>query len=276
MKCFYHKVDLDGKCSAAIVKDALSETRCVPFDYGEQFPWESIQPREAVFLVDISLRPEDMAQLNQLCELVWIDHHQTAIQAIDQSIAGAREVGKAGCELTWGFLHQEALPLGVLLLGRYDVWDQSDKKLWNEKILPFQLGMKSHNASPENQALWTRVFTDEDFVSALIERGQAIQGFQAEQNRATMERSSHEGTFAGYKAIFCNAAGGSQLFDKFYDAQKHDLMVAYVMDKHKVWKVSLYTERPDLDVSALAKKFGGGGHRQAAGFESKDLSFIDS
>jgi bifunctional oligoribonuclease and PAP phosphatase NrnA len=37
----------------------------------------------------------------------------------------------------------------------------------------------------------------------------------------------------------------------------------------KIRKVSLRASAEDLDVSAIARKAGGGGHRQAAGFSSE-------
>jgi nanoRNase/pAp phosphatase (c-di-AMP/oligoRNAs hydrolase) len=36
------------------------------------------------------------------------------------------------------------------------------------------------------------------------------------------------------------------------------------------WVVSLYTTK-DIDVSEIAKKYGGGGHKQAAGFTCDKL-----
>ncbi len=34
---------------------------------------------------------------------------------------------------------------------------------------------------------------------------------------------------------------------------------------------TMRTDRDDLDLSALARKFGGGGHKKAAGFQIRDL-----
>jgi nanoRNase/pAp phosphatase (c-di-AMP/oligoRNAs hydrolase) len=275
MKCFFHKIDLDGKCSGAIVKHDFSAAKCIPFEYSDAFPWDQIEEGEDVFLVDVSLKPPDMDRLNQMCKLVWIDHHKTAIEATDSKIKGLRKVGKAGCELTWEYLHQEDMPYAIILLGRYDVWDKSDKELWDNKILPFQSGMKAFNTSPDNQSFWSRVFDNNDIVQKIIEKGVDILGYQRELHKSIMERQSFDGMFDGHKAIFCNVAGASsQLFDKFYDPAKHDLMVAYSMNKNRTWNVSLYSDK--IDVSQLAKKHGGGGHAGAAGFVAKDLSFIDT
>jgi nanoRNase/pAp phosphatase (c-di-AMP/oligoRNAs hydrolase) len=37
------------------------------------------------------------------------------------------------------------------------------------------------------------------------------------------------------------------------------------------WVVSLYTKNPDIDVSEIAYRYGGGGHKAAAGFVTDDI-----
>ena len=39
------------------------------------------------------------------------------------------------------------------------------------------------------------------------------------------------------------------------------------------YKVGLYTVQDNVDCSALASKYGGGGHKQAAGFHVEELPF---
>jgi len=52
MKCFYHSSDLDGHCSGAIVKQEYADCEMIGIDYGNKFPWDSIEIRETVFMVD--------------------------------------------------------------------------------------------------------------------------------------------------------------------------------------------------------------------------------
>ena len=39
------------------------------------------------------------------------------------------------------------------------------------------------------------------------------------------------------------------------------------------WTVSMYTGHQDVDVSEVCKKYGGGGHRGAAGFTCEEIPF---
>lgn len=163
--CFYHKADLDGVCSAAIVKHFVPECELYGIDYGETFPWELAEYRASsarevgdfkrtVYMVDFSLPAEDMRRLAEISKLIWIDHHKTAIDAYEATgpnpfIFGVRRTDLAACELCWWALGQNSradneqipTPEAVRLLGRYDVWDK-DNPEWN-KIMAFQYGCRT-------------------------------------------------------------------------------------------------------------------------------------
>ena len=69
------------------------------------------------------------------------------------------------------------------------------------------------------------------------------------------------------RVLACNTiVFNSQFFDGFYDPEKHDVMCAYSQRRDGKWKVSLYTTKDEIDCGAIAKHFGGGGHKGAAGF----------
>lgn len=42
--CFYHKADLDGVCSGAIVKHFVPDVELYGFDYGEEFDFYAASP----------------------------------------------------------------------------------------------------------------------------------------------------------------------------------------------------------------------------------------
>ena len=58
--------------------------------------------------------------------------------------------------------------------------------------------------------------------------------------------------------------------DFVIDSSPYDVLIGFSFDGD-VWTYSLRSARPAVDVSIIAKHFGGGGHKNAAGFVSKDL-----
>lgn len=329
--CFYHKADLDGVCSAAIVKHFVPDCELHGMDYGDEFPWGQIlghmgrpgaDPRPTVYMVDFSLPPEDMKRLAAVSNLIWIDHHETAIrqvlQMIDENqmdlIRAFCKVEYAACELCWGWfseheqlenaleritVHGESMPEAVRLLGRYDVWDKGNPE-WESTILPFQYGLRTLEwAYDPTSCTWeTLLGLQPSQIDTLVRIGRAILRYQAEVNRKAMEAGAHEvalkpkmndgseptaldefsrgcyvaAGLAGnvrypYRALACNTiVSNSQFFDGFYDPAKHDVMCAYCRLKNGKWKVSLYSTKPEIHCGVIAKTFGGGGHKGAAGF----------
>jgi len=270
MKCFYHSADLDGHCSGAIVRDRYSECQMVGIDYGDTFPWDSVG-HEVVFMVDFSLPIQDMLRLKKNCALlVWIDHHKTAIDARNAagaSFCGIQSSGIGACALTWRHLHPDRpMPYGVQLLAEYDVWNHRDKN-----CLPFQYGMRAAQNTLPGAPLWDLVFAGE--IDDIILRGDAVLAYERKQSEMYAKAFAFETTLHGLRCVAMNRMlTNSKAFDSVVDPQRHDAMLTFGFLKG-VWKCSLYSVREDVDVSAVALKYGGGGHKAAAGFHCPELPF---
>ena len=278
MKCFYHN-DLDGHCSGAIVKQIYPECEMIEINYGMEFPWDTLIMKETVFMVDFCLQPfVDMDRLSILFDLVWIDHHKTAIEeyiehlrAGKHKLKGLREIGKAGCELTWEFFHEERkIPLSVFLLGRFDVWDHEA----DNRVMPFQMGMRTLYTNPDATDFWNTLINEQAiyYLDEILQTGQTILDYQNKQNKEWAKSSAFEIEFEGKKFIAMNRGIGSQLFDSVYDPEKHDGMMIFWWKKD-CWSFSIYSNDPKQDHSGIAKKYGGGGHAGACGFQCKELPF---
>lgn len=77
--------------------------------------------------------------------------------------------------------------------------------------------------------------------------------------------------FHGLRAIACNSGSGSTSFASVWDPEKHDLMMTFKYTGEK-WVFGIYTDKEDIDLSAIAKTYpGGGGHRKAAGFQLDNI-----
>lgn len=281
MKCFYHSADLDGHCSGAIVKAKFPECEMIGINYGKPFPWTDIGRGETVYMVDFGLQPfSDMEKLNNLCELHWIDHHKTAINdaaTVGFLASGGQliEEGKAGCELTWIYLYgpEVAPPHAVWLLGRYDVWDHGS----SEDILPFQYGMRQFtNTLPDNTGFWDGVFSHEYLWEKIADTGRTLLAYEESQNEKFCKAYAFETELNGMSGICANRGfTNSKVFDSVYDPAKHHLMITFCRLKPPAgkWTVSLYSTRADVDCGSIAKSFGGGGHKGAAGFQCESLPF---
>ena len=283
--CVYHRADFDGKCSAAIVLRKFPDAVLVPYNYGDEFDIERYRDHQ-VIMVDCSLQPfSQMVELAAICDLTWIDHHKTAIadyQEVqdNQYIKLLRRVWIAkldskfaGCELTWKhFFPDEEMPRGVWLLGKYDTWSLDE----SPDIMPFQYGLRMFDTDP-SLSIWSEIFMDDSVlahhkkVSTILEMGKIVLQYVKQFNEQVC-RHSFEVTFDGLRCICLNnPMQNSQVFDSVYDPARHDAMLSYYNAGGKHWTVSLYTTKEGIDVGAVAKARGGGGHLRAAGFQVKEL-----
>lgn len=276
-KCFYHSADLDGHCSGAVVAYALQdpELELIGINYGELFPWETISAGEPVIMVDFSLQPfADMVRLNDLATLTWIDHHKSAILDWEEHNRPVRRAvlntEKAACELAWQYYFpKHLLPLSVFWLGRYDIWKHQE----HPGALEFQYGMRLYETRPDNQSFWTDLFERNSNAAAIRIQGEAILNYETQQNRKFAAAFAFETELDGLRCIAVNKGMTNRLvFDSVYDPSKHDAMLSFCW-RGGQWTVSLYSTKPEVDVSVICKARGGGGHKGASGFQCQELPF---
>lgn len=280
MKAFYHSADLDGHCSGAVVKMKHPECEMIGINYGDVFPWDDIQDGETVYMVDFSLQPfnPNMVILNKKCDLVWIDHHISAIDEFGKTmpkgnIRGFRKDGIGACQLTYEYLFAEKAPDAVRLLAEYDVWNHKDPK-----TLPFQFGMRLYDTFPNDPKTveWWKClmgFGNLNPMDQIIGEGSVVLDYLANDNKKYAQACSFEIEWKGLFFIAINRMlTNSQMFDSVYDPLTHDAMLTFGFRKGK-WTISMYSMKENVDVSVIAKEMGGGGHKGASGFQCKELPF---
>jgi len=273
MKVVHHN-DLDGECSAAIILHAFPEQKIelMPMDYKDDFPFQRIGKNEEVWIVDFSLQGKGQwERLLAITEqVVWIDHHKTALasEGPQQAQDGLRKDGEAACLLTWKFVHpHQDIPYPVRLVSDYDIW---------AKLLPetddFHFGMEGMDTAPD-APIWKSLFEDyRTLVEEIVEKGKLIHKRNAKENQSYLESYGFETIFEGFNCIACNKGmAGSGLFDSAKD-KDYDIMIPFVFDGRQ-YTVSLFSTKDHIDVSTIAKKYGGGGHKGAAGFQCEVLPF---
>jgi len=274
MKCFYHIKDIDGICSGAIVRRRYPDCKMIGFDYGDLFPFESINPKELIVLVDISLSPKDMLKfVTDKIKVIWVDHHQSAILDAESygysDLRGLRRVGVGACELTWQYFFETSVPQSVVMLSKYDVWNHTDPL-----IIPFQYGIASLGLTVYNNN-WNSVFEDL-IIDRTVYTGQRILRYVKHSTRSIFRETMYRGTWEGYTNVFMNSCIiDSVLYTLLPQADLFscDMIISYYRKPDGRFKVSLRAYKPEVDVSVVAAKYGGGGHKGAAGFVCKTLPF---
>jgi oligoribonuclease NrnB/cAMP/cGMP phosphodiesterase (DHH superfamily) len=272
MKVLYH-FDADGKAAAHIVAKYHGLREQNPEDYFEMnyinpVPLDKIAKDETVYIVDFSIKPEQMDKLLEITQdVIWIDHHETAIDMYRDYpnahlIKGVRQVGTAGCMLTYLYLYpykdEDDVPMPIRYIADRDVWTWA----FGDETQYFHNGISIIDLHPLSDN-WKYVF---EAIQAIIDDGFPIEQYKVNTYKEWMKEYSHKAIFENYDAIVLNADGDSKVFGDEYS--KHDLAILYTFTG-KVYTVSLYSET--IHVGNLAIKYGGGGHESAAGFTCTEL-----
>ena len=281
----YH-TDIDGHLSGAILHEHLADRNpiMVRRNYDDEFDWSLIDKDTEVWMADLSLQPwTEMIRLQQEAgKLIWIDHHKSAIAYYDEwveaegsPIDGRRQDGIAACRLCWEYCNPGVpLPRAVFLADRYDVWQWQDVP----GAIEYQYGTKFYETDPatrDGQDFWFQQLNPikaDSLVKQVEEEGKLLMRYKERSNSSYMSDNCFETEIDGLKVVAVNRKGNSQQFDSVFNPEKHHAMLTFAWAKG-MWTVSLYTSRKDVDVSAVAKKHGGGGHAGAAGFQCQELPF---
>lgn len=274
MKVFYHSADLDGKCSGAIIKWIYPEAKMYPINHGEEFPWDEIKPTDDVAMVDFSLQPFDqMIRLRDSCDnFLWIDHHASAVKDMHDSKEKFEGIQKsdngAACKLVWEWFMGTEIPFTVKQLSDYDIWNHT-----GPDVLPFQYGMRLFDNDP-GEEIWDLLFEySMAIVNTIIDQGRTVLNYIDRDNKVKCDVLSFETYIDKLKVIAANnPLSGSKVFDSIENREDYDALCLFFWNpKANAWKVSLYSSGKDVDLDQVAKKYGGGGHKGAAGFHCKKL-----
>jgi hypothetical protein len=287
----YHRADFDGIFCREIAKRSLGEAaEYVGWDYGDEIP--SLPPGiEQIYMLDISIEA-----LMDDSRLIWIDHHKSAIEKFAQGIHGYRIDGVAACRLVWQWFLKELRnhlgmvwllpdkiqfaerlveePLAVRLAGEYDIWDKRDPR-----AELFQHGLRSKDLTDHDwKTLLSTDVDGESLVIDLLQNGKVLQYAQTKLNESIIKNLGFDLEFEGLRFLACNHASFNSFLFTAGIRPDHDALMGFKWDgKNGIWKFSLYHApgKDIYDLSQIAKKFGGGGHRGACGFELKGLPFLD-
>jgi len=278
-------VDPDGYCAAGIVSYFETGTKeWYGMNYGYKIPWNKIKRSRKIYMVDFSLPPQEMAKIRDMVgydNFIWIDHHKTVIEDVDKSgqkIKGLRRIGNSGCELTWEWFSDQHMPKAVRMIGRYDVWDieytNIKEGIVKQDLFPFVTGIKFHDPDGDSNQFWFKLFESEEYCDKIIEEGRICYEYQQKMYAKYCKSHSFDMEWEGLRFLVVNALNcNSQMFDSKFNHDDYDAVMAYGYT-NKNWSVSMYTDKPGIDVGTLAHKYGGGGHTGACGMSFiRDLPF---
>lgn len=272
--CVYHGGCSDGFGAAFAVWCKYGDEECyyLPAVYQQDPPggFEQFRDKDVVF-VDFCYPKDVMEKIADLAStLLIIDHHKTAAATISD-MASRPDVGcsfnleKSGAVLAWEYFHpEEKVPRLLQHIQDRDLW-----RFALDHTREISAALYSY---PFDFDLWNKlVHRCEKNSMELVDEGKPIIRAQMKHIADFLTYTSHLIVIGGYEVpavtvpfMWASEAGNILCKGSPFSA-------CYYKNKDG-WKFSLRSTDEGVDVSEVAQQYGGGGHRNAAGFTVADLS----
>lgn len=274
----YHGSCYDGFTAAWIAREA-DALAGVAHDYhaakyGEEPP--DVRGR-SVYILDFSYPRDAMERIvSEAAQLVVLDHHKTAEEALRDLVGtwdGGRvlirfDMEKSGAGLAWDYFigGGERHPLVDMI---------EDRDLWR-----FRFGEDTRNAHARIAAL---PMTFDAWSQAMNECVRDRSGFlrQGESVRQYIDRYCEKAAeearlveWSGVPVVLVNVPyqNASEMAGVLLDAHPEARFTASWFQRADGHVQFSLRSRGDFDVAEVAKTFGGGGHKAAAGFDVPSLN----
>jgi len=299
---FISDVDLDGIGSRVIFSHFFFPITNYIYFYNTadrslpDFEWDVAADSDYVIFCDIA--PPDLDFYNKLKDLtnVYIfDHHESARRDLGELKNYYYDIGRCGAKILYDFISPRRQKLIVRqfidLVNCYDLWDyKSDLFLDAHDLHNAMYGyvdwrLADHQTDTEKYnefiaiQLW-KFKNKNSFYLTKRENSKAAQAKKKEQDnyrdarKSFMKRQDNQGNTYGYFDCTSKISWVSHLL--LHEHEDLDYIVGYA-NYFKDTKVSLRARTTSpIDVSEIAKSWGGGGHPCAAGMVFEDYNnFID-
>ena len=198
--------------------------------------------------------------------LIVIDHHKSAMVELHDISNTLFDMSRSGAMLSWNFFHPgKEAPKFIQYIEDRDLWK------WE---LPYSKEFSAaFDMVPFEYEEYCK-FEDDSVFDDAIKRGSYILAYSKTVVKKVAEGAQPR-KLMGKDALVVNSPHwmsevGSRL------APSCDVAVIWYWDHadHKT-KVSLRSFHDAIDVSEIAKKFGGGGHKKASGFSLPSGTHIE-
>lgn len=285
----YHAGCIDGFTSAFVAWLKFGdEAEYFPAFYGMAPP--DVMYRD-VYIIDFSYNLKAMEKIISYANaVVVLDHHKTAEAALGElrQLNGDTPLGKihiefdmnrSGAGMAWDYFFPKSIrPYLVSYVEDRDIWTWKlhDSKEINAFISTFTFDFLEYNKLLNFLDSYNGLEDAAKFGAVLLKKIDQI-------NEAARKRHMFKvdwipvGKLIAYDIMFLQTpfvnapyTGISELLQYIMDKENTNIAVGFSYNNQGMWQYSLRS-KGDVDVSEIAKLYGGGGHKHAAGFESDGL-----
>jgi oligoribonuclease NrnB/cAMP/cGMP phosphodiesterase (DHH superfamily) len=289
--CIYHANCFDGFAAAWVVRKKLRDAggqelniEYIPAHYGDMKLMNSIQQdcyenaniNDDYIILDFSFPRDLMIQIyNKARSILVLDHHKTAEENCKGLDFCQFNMNESGASLAWKYFFPEReVPLMIQYIADRDLWkfELPDSKYVNAYIQSFPMTFNDYDYIHDTLSNYS--------LLEVINIGKGIERYKNSMVEAMCKNATLQ-LIGDYWVPVINCSllfseVGHYMCQQEYEYIDHRNNTTYM---NKPPFAASYFIRADgkrqyslrsigdFDVSEVAKKYGGGGHKNAAGFE---------
>ncbi len=280
IKVLFHSHDKKSHCP-----DGFAAALAFYMKYGDsaeyipvlhQEPPPDLGPTDSVYIVDFSYPREILERLKSQVQFLYVlDHHKTAEEALRGLDYCHFDMSKSGAMLAWEHVHA-GIPAPALFAY------VQDRDLWHWTLDRAKAVCEGLDSIPKAFPAWAELaqLDDRTFVNAMAEKGEPLLAIKQERIETLFQLMCrmnighpHPDASIPIDAVFGTEADSDLTSDlcNYIIEKTHVPMAAYVYGRQLSFQQTEYhwslRSKGNMDVCEIAKSFGGGGHKNAAGFK---------
>lgn len=272
--CIYHYPCADGFAAAWCVRHALGEEN-VEFHAGQHGCPPPDVAGKRVVIVDFSYPADVLRKMGEEAQSILVlDHHKTAqadLAEFDKVPANTApswlpsegihvlfDMDRSGAGIAWDYFSGGPRPA---LIDHVE-----DRDLWRFSLAGTREIQTAVFSYPYDFSVWDKLILDHNTMT-LFEEGVTLHRKHMKDVNELVNQSVRRASIAGYDVPVVNlpytmASDGCHMLCQ---GEGEPFAVSY-FDAHDGRRFSLRSAEDGVDVSEIAKQYGGGGHKHAAGF----------
>jgi len=255
----YHGGCPDGFGGAYAAWKKFGDTaEYIPAKYGQPVP-SGIEGKD-LFFIDFCYPQEVMDGIVKTAKSITVLDHHEGVRTVAMKFPGVFDTSHSGATIAWSYFHPD-IPVPVLL----HYVEDADRYVFNlpdsRAIIAYAYAQKF--AFEE----WDRLvqeFEDDATRATVIEKGKIY----AEHFAILTEQIANKAVLVSFEGFECYLASAATMFTSDVGNRLATLKppLGIIASLHgDVLHISLRSDA-SLDVSAIARKYGGNGHPQASAF----------
>ena len=211
-----------------------------------------------VVILDFSFNNATTKRLiKEANELLVIDHHKSAMVELHDISNTHFDMKHSGAMLAWHFFHPgKESPKFIQYIEDRDLWK------WE---LPYSKEFSAAFDMVPYEFEEFEMFEDDSVFDAAVKKGSYILAYSKTVVKKICDKASSR-RIGGQHVMVVNSSHWMSEIGASLSKECDYALIWYYDHNDKNIKVSLRAFHEHIDVSDISKKFGGGGHKKAAGF----------